>query len=92
MRLTLAIAAFAAVWFYSIPASQAYMGNDPWCAFIDIGTGEIFEDCQYRTLEECVPNVLAGNRGTCNPNPRWEGATVPVLKQRPHRKRHINRH
>ena len=92
MRLMLAIAAFGAVLFYNIPASQAYVGNGPWCAFINIGTGEVFEDCQYQTLEECVPNVLAGNRGTCNPNPRWEGATAPVVKHRPHRKRHIKRY
>jgi len=26
-------------------------------------------DCQYRSIEECRPNVLAGNRGWCNPNP-----------------------
>jgi hypothetical protein len=37
------------------------------------GTGNVYEDCQYYALEACVPNVLAGNRGFCNVNPRWVG-------------------
>jgi hypothetical protein len=37
------------------------------------GTGNVYEDCQYYSLEACVPNVLAGNRGFCNVNPRWVG-------------------
>src|SRR6516162_11394638 len=36
-----------------------------WCAVISEG----YWDCQYRSIEECRPNVLAGNRGWCNPNP-----------------------
>jgi len=88
----LAAAALAAGLFFDVPASLAYSGNDRWCAMISVGTGNVIEDCRYRTLEECVPNVLAGNRGTCNPNPRWEGATAPLVKHRPHRKRHVNRH
>lgn len=26
-------------------------------------------ECIYRSIEECRPNVLTGNRGFCNPNP-----------------------
>ena len=37
----------------------------PWCAV----TSEGYWDCQYRSIEECRPNVLAGNRGWCNPSP-----------------------
>src|SRR4029077_8675099 len=37
----------------------------PWCAVILEG----YWDCQYRSIEECRPNVLAGNRGWCNPSP-----------------------
>ena len=47
----------------------AYEG--PWCAMIAVGTGSVYEDCQYPSLEACRPHVLAGNRGFCNPNPRW---------------------
>jgi Protein of unknown function (DUF3551) len=37
-----------------------------WCAVSKDGD---HWDCQYRSLEDCWPNVLAGNRGWCNPNP-----------------------
>jgi hypothetical protein len=36
---------------------------------INVGTGSVIWDCKYRSVEECVPNVLAGNRGFCNPSP-----------------------
>jgi hypothetical protein len=45
----------------------------PWCAFIEVGTGAVYEDCQYYSFEACRPHVLAGNRGFCNMNPRWIG-------------------
>jgi hypothetical protein len=38
-------------------------GDAPWCAVINIGVGDVSWDCRYRTVEECVPNVIAGNRG-----------------------------
>jgi hypothetical protein len=38
----------------------------PWCAVIKDGD---HRDCHYRSFEECRPNVVAGNRGFCNPNP-----------------------
>ncbi len=89
MRWMLAAAALAAVLCFDLPASQAYSGNDPWCAVVSIGAGAVVEQCYYRTIEECVPNVLAGNRGFCNRNPRWTG---PAAKSRPHRKRHARKH
>jgi hypothetical protein len=33
--------------------------------------------CYYKTVEECVPNVLAGNRGFCNVNPYWTASQAP---------------
>jgi hypothetical protein len=45
-------------------------GDAPWCAVINLGMGDIAWDCRYRTVEQCVPNVIAGNRGFCNLNPR----------------------
>jgi hypothetical protein len=44
-------------------SAKAY--EAPWCAVISDG----YWDCQYRSIEECRPNVLAGNRGWCNPSP-----------------------
>ena len=72
-RFLLGVAAFtAAVTLASEPA-RAQVGTAPWCAVINIGKGSVYWDCRYRTVEDCVPNVLAGNRGFCNMNPRWEG-------------------
>jgi hypothetical protein len=53
----------------------------PWCAVISEG----YWDCQYRSIEECRPNVLAGNRGWCNPNPYFVPKGAPL--NRHHRKR-----
>jgi Protein of unknown function (DUF3551) len=60
-----AVVALAAVVFGLQPA-KAY--EAPWCAVINTGL-DVHWDCQYRSIEECRPNVLAGNRGWCNPNP-----------------------
>jgi hypothetical protein len=57
---------------------QAYEG--PWCAVMSMGNGGIYEDCHYASFEACYPNVLAGNRGFCNQNPRWVG--TPNAKPR----------
>jgi hypothetical protein len=56
-----------------LSAGSASAKEGPWCAFIAVGTGAIYEDCQYYSFEACRPVVLAGNRGFCNPNPRWVG-------------------
>jgi len=48
----------------------------------------IIPHCYYRTVEECVPNVLAGNRGSCNLNPYFTASRGPAATARPaHRKR-----
>ena len=76
----------AAIAFAAAPA-QAY--NDaPWCAVLNFGHGDAHWDCQYASLEACVPNVLSGNRGFCNPNPAYEGPAAPRRKTaRRHRAR-----
>ena len=71
MRLLLTGAALAATVCLNVPAAYAF-GDAPWCAMIEGGDGDVHLDCQYRTVEECVPNILAGNRGSCNVNP-WPG-------------------
>jgi hypothetical protein len=53
---------------FDAPAGNA-SGDAPWCAVTEIGDGDGAWDCQYRSVEECLPNVLAGNQGHCNPNP-----------------------
>jgi len=40
---------------------------------INLGTGAVYWDCQYRSFEDCYHRgmVLAGNRGFCNPSPYY---------------------
>ncbi len=54
---------------------------------VEIGNGEVEWDCEYQTVEQCVPNVLAGNRGFCNNNPYYVHHTaVPgTVNRHPHR-------
>ena len=66
MRYALAAAVFIAVMAFDLRPAQAY-GRAPWCAVVDVGFADVIWDCHYRSVEECRPNVIAGNRGTCNP-------------------------
>ena len=81
LRNILAAAAFVAVFVAS--ASTARAAEGPWCALLNFGS-DVSEDCQYRTLEECLPAVTSGFRGFCNHNPRWQG---PAEQPRLHRNR-----
>lgn len=74
---------------FGAPAGHA-SGHGAWCAVIEIGAGEGYWDCRYRTVEECVPNVLAGNRGTCTPNPYESApaAAVPLKRHYRHHQQH----
>ena len=65
--------------------THAYEG--PWCAVISHGNSSVYEDCQYASFEACRPNVLAGNRGFCNPNPRWVAAYDPDARPRTRHRR-----
>jgi hypothetical protein len=84
LLLTLAVVT-AAMSFESrlVRAAEA-----PWCAVVSNGPGSVYWDCQYRSIEECRPNVIAGNRGFCNQNPRWEGWYAPAEPPRRHGRRH----
>jgi hypothetical protein len=90
LRTLLAAAAFIAAMSFDLRPAPAH--EAPWCAVVNIGFGDVVWDCQYRSIEECRPNVIAGNRGFCNQNPRWEGWYAPAARPRPHGKRHARRH
>jgi len=62
-------------------------GAAPWCAVFSLGWGDTVWDCSYPSLEACRPNVIAGNRGFCNPNPAWDEPT----RAAPHRKHPVPR-
>ena len=63
------------------PHAAHASGDAPWCAITQVGDGDGQWDCQYETVDECVPQVLAGNRGNCSPNPYYSpppaAAAVP---------------
>ena len=65
---------------FSTHRGQSDASDDaPWCAVTEIGEGAEAWDCQYQTVEECVPSVLAGNRGHCSQNPyAVDSTTVSV--------------
>jgi hypothetical protein len=56
--------------------TAARSAEAPWCAVISLGYGNAYWECLYRSIEECRPHVLAGNKGFCTPNP----AAVPVRR------------
>jgi hypothetical protein len=66
MRIVLIAAVVIAA--MSFDARPVKAQEAPWCA-VSMDGGDMHWDCQYRSIEECRPNVLAGNRGWCNPNP-----------------------
>src|ERR1700688_5128624 len=91
-RLTIAIAAVAAAMCLQVSTSQAqYYGDAPWCAVLQIGTGSVTWHCYYRSVEECVPNVLAGNRGSCNLNPYFTASRGPAATARHARHKQLDR-
>jgi Protein of unknown function (DUF3551) len=71
MQFILIMVAVAAALLLDVCASQAYQG--PWCAGTNRGGGTFVYNCSMRTLEQCVSEVIAGNRGFCSPNPYYRG-------------------
>ena len=72
LRILLATAALAAVVALAPRPASAY-GHAPWCAVMDIGWEDVVSDCSFWSFKACVPHVLGGNRGFCEPNPDWKG-------------------
>lgn len=79
LRLILTGAAIASIYVMSPGSLRAAEG--PWCAILNFGS-DVTEDCQYHSLQECLPAVTAGFRGFCNHNPRWQAATEPSQLRR----------
>lgn len=88
-RILCLAACAAALLLLHIPPSHAGYGDAPWCAVINVGTGEMYWDCQYQTFEACAPNVIAGNRGFCNVNPTYTPAAA--ASPRHYTKRHVSK-
>ena len=75
MQFLLILAAVAVAMLLDVRASQAYQG--PWCAGTNRGGGTFVYNCSMRTLEQCIPEVIAGNRGFRSPNPNYRGPEGP---------------
>jgi hypothetical protein len=85
MRIALPIDAFAVVSCADVsPGFAQSYGHAPWCAVMEIGGAFVERDCQYYSIEDCRPHVIAGNPGFCQPNPFYRA----VPPQYPPRGRH----
>jgi hypothetical protein len=78
-RIMFVAAAFASLTFAPQPAAAAEF---PWCAVTSSGDGDMHWDCQYRSIEDCRPNVISGNRGWCNQNPYYVAAPADQRRSR----------
>jgi hypothetical protein len=68
----LALAMLTGVALFGVhPAAAYYEG--PWCAIVDIGPGSSTSKCDFRDFESCRMEIIGGNGGFCNHNPRWTG-------------------
>ena len=74
LALAAALSSAAAISFgVSVGRASTY-GSAPWCAVVDQGAGNVMWECEYQSVAECQPNVLAGNRGFCQRNPYYQAA------------------
>ena len=92
MRIILAaVLVMAAFWFDVHPAAAGHRHWQrpvaPWCAVYSLGWSGPVWDCRYPTLKACVPFVIAGTRGFCNPNPAYPGPVPEQLRRNPYRHR-----
>jgi len=86
MRVMLAVAVSGAALCFNAPGSRAF-DHGPWCAVVSTGNDNVAWDCQYNSIEECVWNVMSGNRGFCNVNPAFGLYASEPAKRRKHQKR-----
>lgn len=70
-----------------VEAGPAAAVDFPWCGVYSTGRGSAYWDCRYRTVEECVPNILSGNRGFCVQNPALDEASKAAAKKPRKKKR-----
>ena len=84
MKIVWAAAALLAVIACDERSALAY-GDKPWCA-VTSGGLDVRWECEYDSIEACRPNILAGNRGFCNPNPYYQAPAKRAPAKRHHRR------
>lgn len=93
MRTALSAIGIAAGWLAVMaPApgqAQSALEASPWCAEVATGADNVERHCIYESFEACVPEVIAGNRGFCIPNPQFAAVSEPPpVRRRAPRHRH----
>jgi hypothetical protein len=77
MKSLFAISCLLGMLLVAQPAS-AYEG--PWCARINMGDDNSYDNCQMRSFEMCLAEVrLNAGGAVCVQNPRWAGP-APVRR------------
>ena len=90
-RMPFAIAASTAALLLLTPtdsrAEYSAYGAGRYCAVFSNGTGSAKEVCNYNDFESCRREIVSGNRGWCNDNPRWGGVGARTVQwqSNPHR-------
>jgi hypothetical protein len=84
MRFIFILTVLVAAMLFDVRPTPAYQG--PWCAGTSRGSGSFVYNCSMRTFEQCVSEVIAGNRGFCGPNPYYRGPEAAPARGK--RKRH----
>ncbi len=88
MRIRISLLAAAALIGVAALAPQpAEAGVAPWCAVQESTPYGDNWDCSYWTLQQCLPQVIAGDRGFCNQNPAWRGPWPPGQQRAQRRSR-----
>ena len=92
MRTALVIGAAFAGLLCDVSASQAASDlyrRYPWCAVQNMGFGTVTRRCYFQNFETCRLEVIAGSRGTCEPNNYYwahradqDAAGPPVRRKR----------
>lgn len=60
----------------TVPARAGSYGSARWCAVVDEGGDNLTWECEYDSQEDCMPAILAGNRGFCSLNPYWRDSAT----------------
>jgi hypothetical protein len=63
-------------------------GQGRYCATVFNGEGSVREICHFNDFAACQAEVIAGNRGTCGPNPYYSGRTSAPEKRKGQRQPH----
>jgi hypothetical protein len=77
MSFTIAASAAALLLLTATDGRAEYSayGAGRYCAVFSNGTGSAKEVCNYNDFESCRLEIVSGNRGWCNDNPRWSGVS-----------------